>query len=78
MPISGIALAVAPQSLEYVQAQIETEFHGEIHTEVENYLVVVLETETTRQTKQKFEAISRLPGVVSAWVAYHNTEDLEE
>ncbi len=78
MPISGIAISVDPRYLESVRVEVQTRYDGEaaaIPAEAENYLVVVLETKTTGEMKQKFEAISQLPGVINAWVAYHSIEE---
>ena len=76
MPISGITVLTAPNSLEAVRDQLEREFKAEIPAIKDNYLTVVLETATSHEMKQKFEAIQRLSGVMSAWVAYHNVEDI--
>ena len=83
MPISGIGIRVASQYLEDVETELQTFLRAEVERVPyacpvggESYLVVVLETNTTGEMKQKFEAILQLPGVIHAWVAYHNIEDI--
>lgn len=65
-----------PARLQLVRQEIKQRFGGEIAEEVENFLVVVLETEDDRRMKETFDAIVNLPGVISANLAYYNTEDL--
>ncbi len=65
-----------PPRLESVKQNIEQQIGAEIAEVVENFLVVVLETDDDRQMKERFDAIVNLPGVISANLAYYNTEDL--
>ncbi|MFQ5651498.1 MAG: chaperone NapD [bacterium] len=76
MPISGVNVSTRRAELDAVRTEIENELGGEIANQVENYLVVVLETGSETAMKEKFDAILQMPGVVSATLAYYSVEDV--
>lgn len=77
MPISGVTVLAAPEKVASVRARLETELEAEIAEIVDNYLVVVLEAETDKAMKNKFESIFSMPGVVTAQMAYYDAETIE-
>lgn len=67
---------VTKGKIEDVKQQIEQELGGEVVHCIEDYLVVILEAETTQILQQKFEQINQIPDVITTNLTYLSEEDL--
>ena len=61
-----------------VRQQIMTIENAELSVNNEVKLVVVLEGDTQRAIMESIETINAIPGVLSATIVYHQSEELKE
>jgi len=67
-----------PQKMAEVRQQIMTIENAELSVNNEVKLVVVLEGDTQRAIMESIETINAIPGVLSATMVYHQSEELKE
>ena len=76
--ITSLVVQVLPQKMADVRQQIMTIENAELSVNNEVKLGVVIEGETQRALMDSIEAINAIPGVLSATMVYHQSEQLEE
>jgi nitrate reductase NapD len=77
--ITGILVSAQPGQAERLRAELTAMAGVEVHAVTpEGRMVVTVERATDREMTEAFDAINRLPGVLSAALVYHHDEDLVE
>ncbi|GIU06255.1 MULTISPECIES: chaperone NapD [Shewanella] len=76
--ITSLVVQVLPQKMAEVRQQIMTIENAELSVNNEVKLVVVLEGDTQRAIMESIETINAIPGVLSATMVYHQSEELKE
>ncbi|MGI2065279.1 chaperone NapD [Shewanella sp. MF08487] len=76
--ITSLVVQVLPQKMAEVRQQIMTIENAELSVNNEVKLVVVLEGDTQRAIMESIEIINAIPGVLSATMVYHQSEELKE
>lgn len=73
--ISSVILGVSPLDAPDVGSHLAAIAGVEVHAVADDgRMIVTIETDTESNTTKTFEAISRLPGVLSASLVYHQYE----
>lgn len=79
MNIIGILVAAHPERCEPVRAQLGAIAGVEVHAVTpEGRMVVTVERPDDDEMTAAFDAITRLPGVLSAALVYHHDEEIDE
>jgi len=78
MPISGVIVICEEGSREPVHDRIDSHPRLEVRDSTGTGLVVVTDTSTVEEDRQDVSWIGGLPGVLSAYVAFTNVEDIAE
>jgi len=78
MPISGVLLTCEEEALGTVRDSISARPKVEVQEGSGPMLVVVTDTETLEVDRELVSWLAALPGVLSAFVAFSNIEDLAE
>ncbi|MCG8603767.1 chaperone NapD [bacterium] len=68
-------MIIRKEELDAVRRHIVSVIGGEVVKIVDDHLIIILETETADEMKNKFEALRETPGVISASMAYYNEEE---
>jgi nitrate reductase NapD len=77
--ITGILVSAQPGQAERLRAELTAMPGVEVHAVTpEGRMVVTVEKATDREMTEAFDALNRLPGVLSAALVYHHDEDLVE
>ncbi len=76
--ITSLVVQVLPQKMAEVRQQIMTIENAELSVNNEVKLVVVLEGDPQRAIMESIETINAIPGVLSATMVYHQSEELKE
>jgi nitrate reductase NapD len=76
--VTSLIVQVLPEQMLSVRQSIMEIHNAELSVNNEVKLVVVLEGETQGALMASIETINGLPGVLSATMAYHHSEELEE
>lgn len=76
MNVSGILVLAAPTRLRGVVQAISQLEWAEVHrTDAQGRLIVTVESESSEEGLERFKALRRLPGVLSADLVIHCFED---
>jgi nitrate reductase NapAB chaperone NapD len=78
MPVSGVLLTCKGESVEAVRRQIDARPLVEMRQVEGSMLVVVTDTATLDEDRREVQWLAGIPGVLSAFVAFCNIEDLAE
>jgi nitrate reductase NapAB chaperone NapD len=78
MPVSGVLLTCKEEALEKVRESISARPQVEVREGEGSMLVVVTDTETMAQDRELVKWLAKLPGVLTAFVAFSNIEDVAE
>jgi nitrate reductase NapD len=77
--ITGILVSAQPRQTERLREQLAAMAGVEVHAvSPEGRMVVTVERPTDAEMTAAFDAINRLPGLLSAALVYHHDEDLVE
>lgn len=76
MPVSGVIVTCESGSRERVQDRIDSHPRLEVRDAEGENLIVVTDTASVKQDRAAVEWIGKVPGVVSAYVAFTNMEDV--
>ena len=79
MNITGILVSAHPGQTETLREQLTAMTGVEVHAVTpEGHMVVTVERPTDGEMTGAFDAIHRLPGVLSAALVYHHDEPVDE
>lgn len=78
MPISGVLLTCTEEALEEVREAVAGRPRVEVREGAGSMLVVVTDTATLEEDRELVNWLAALPGVLSAFVAFSNIEDVAE
>ena len=79
MNITGILVSAHPGQTETLREQLAAMAGVEVHAVTsEGHMVVTVERPTDGEMTGAFDAIHRLPGVLSAALVYHHDESVDE
>lgn len=79
MNITGILVSAHPGQTDALRAQLAAMPGVEVHAVTpEGRMVVTVEQTTDGEMTGAFDAINRLPGVLSAALVYHHDEPVDE
>lgn len=79
MNITGILVSAQPDQAEALRERLTAMTGVEVHAVTpEGRMVVTVERPTDAEMTGAFDAINRLPGLLSAALVYHHDEDLVE
>ncbi|MBE8168813.1 MAG: chaperone NapD [Shewanella sp.] len=76
--VTSLVVQVLPEKMSEVRKTIIAMKNAELSVNNEIKLVVVLEGTTRRGILEDVEKINAIPGVLSASMVYHQSEELEE
>jgi nitrate reductase NapD len=77
--ITGILISARPGQTERLREALAAVAGAEVHAVTpEGRMVVTVERRTDAEMTGAFDAIHRLPGLLSAALVYHHDEDLVE
>lgn len=77
MNITGILVSALPEQSDAVRDRLGAIPGVEVHAvSPEGRMVVTVERASDREMTDAFDAINKLPGVLSAALVYHHDEDL--
>jgi nitrate reductase NapAB chaperone NapD len=78
MPVSGVIVICEESTVEEVHNRIDSHPRLEVREAGGVSLIVVTDTATVKEDRADVDWISKLPGVLSTYVAFTNTEDVAE
>ena len=79
MNITGLLVSAHPDHTESLREQLTAMSGVEVHAVTpEGHMVVTVERPTDGEMTGAFDAIHRLPGVLSAALVYHHDEPVDE
>jgi nitrate reductase NapAB chaperone NapD len=78
MPISGVIVVCEEGAMETVQNEIDSHPRLEVREAAESNLIVVTDTKSVDEDRKAVRWIGQIDGVISAYVAFTNVEDIAE
>jgi nitrate reductase NapD len=77
--ITGIVVSAQPGQADALREQLAAMAGVEVHAVTpEGRMVVTVEKATDREMTDVFDALNKLPGVLSAALVYHHDEPVDE
>ncbi|WP_076536907.1 chaperone NapD [Shewanella sp. UCD-KL21] len=76
--VTSLIVQVRPEKMAEVRQQIMAMDNAELSVNNEMKLVVVIEGPTQRSLMDDISTINAIPGVLTATMVYHQSEELEE